>query len=673
MQSLSWYFHRLRTMSPGEVLWRVRSMVRDAVDVPRFAAGLYRRVSPPEDQASFITFKPGFNLDDVDARSWTADHSRPDVAKWVSDLCAKADQVVENKLTYFNLRDQFLGDPINWHKDHNCGRVAPNIPSALIDYRDFAKVGDCKHVWEPNRHHQFVVLARAFSVTRDKRYLDALCDQFDSWLVHNRPGYGMNWRSPLELGIRLINWVWALAIIRDRGALPNSLWRKIYRTAYLLCWDTSRKFSRGSSSNNHLIGEAAGVFVASHFFSDFPNAKRWQEESRRILEREIIAQSYEDGCSKEHALGYQLFVIQFFTVCSVVAERCGRPMSDNYHVRLAALCRFVGYLSDGSADLPFFGDRDDGYVLDLGGFVDDPDTTLTIGTCLLDDSELRDRVREWSEAPSWLFSHDRISQQRTQAPTPNSIELESRAFRDSGYVLLQSGERDTKEAISVLFDCAPLGMEPMAAHGHADALSLTLSVGGLPFIVDPGTYDYFSYPEWRQYFRSTAAHNSIEVNGASQSEPAGPFLWKRQARTTLIDFQRTQDIATASGSHDGYVVNDMGVMVKRAISLDASAHQLTISDEITSRTSSRLRLSFHLAPTMDVSRQKANEFSLCQADASCRLLLDPLLDANIVTSDADGFLGWVSPAYHCRTQSRTIVATSEVRNEMRLTHTIEFS
>ncbi len=84
--------------------------------------------------------------------------------------------------------------------------------------------------------------------------------------------------------------------------------------------------------------------------------------------------------------------------------------------------------------------------------------------------------------------------------------------------------------IRLVVDAGPLGYRSIAAHGHADALSFTLSVGGLEFLVDPGTYAYHTQGAWRQYFRGTAAHNTVRVDGQDQSESGGNFMWLRKAR-----------------------------------------------------------------------------------------------------------------------------------------------
>src|SRR5262249_51763579 len=140
-------------------------------------------------------------------------------APWLESLITKADSIAENRLSFFDLKDRDLGHPIRWNYEHAADRPTPMSFAPQIDYRDFDATGDCKLVWEPNRHHQLVALGRAYRATADQRYAEAAAEQLRSWMDQCPYPFGMNWRSPLELGIRLINWVWTVALIRPSGAV----------------------------------------------------------------------------------------------------------------------------------------------------------------------------------------------------------------------------------------------------------------------------------------------------------------------------------------------------------------------------------------------------------------------------------------------------------------------
>ena len=92
-------------------------------------------------------------------------------------------------------------------------------------------------------------------------------------------------------------------------------------------------------------------------------------------------------------------------------------------------------------------------------------------------------------------------------------------------------------------DGGPHGYLSIAAHAHADALSVEVRYGGVDVLADPGTYCYHGEPAWRSYFRSTIAHNTVELDGQSQSGDGGPFLWLRHANGREIDVADTGEVA----------------------------------------------------------------------------------------------------------------------------------
>src|SRR5205823_12200468 len=102
------------------------------------------------------------------------------------------------------------------------------------------------------------------------------------------------------------------------------------------------------------------------------------------------------------------------------------------------------------------------------------------------------------------------------------------AFREGGYYILGRDFGGPRE-VKALVDAGPLGYLSIAAHGHADALAVTLSVGGEECLVDPGTYSYWQERKWRDYFRGTSAHNTVRIDGLDQSVPGGRFMWLKKA------------------------------------------------------------------------------------------------------------------------------------------------
>ncbi len=653
MQALSWYHKRLKAMSFGEITWRMKSSKRNLDDwvLVRWRQRL-RALTKIVNVDGHIKGLGGRVSDvAIEDRSWLKTKKEDGHLKY-NDLIARAKRIASHRLDFFDLKDMDLGDPINWNRDHKRGQDTPMIFSPSLDYRDVNKVGDCKYVWEPNRHHQLVVLGRAYRLSGDKRFADAVAEQMESWLTQNPYGIGMNWRSGLELGIRLINWVWAIDLIKESKAIGKPLQHRILDSVSRHIWEIERKYSRGSSVNNHLIGEAAGVFVAASYFPYLKKASSYRIRSRDILCREILRQTFPDGGTVEQAIGYHFFVLQFFVVVGITARNTGHRLPESYWPRLEKMFEFVATLSQGGDCLPLFGDCDDGYVLDLGSDPHSVKEWLAVGAALFDRSDLKTAACGASEPVRWLLG-------KSEFDCYNSIsEIESHqcastALDKAGYYLLQNGTLDSPDRISVVFDCGPLGMKPMAGHGHADALSFTLRAFGRDVLVDPGTYDYFSYPEWRKYFRSTRAHNTIVIDGLNQSEMLGSFLWGKQAEAECLNWQPTGTGGKVVGRHDGYMHLADPVSHKRMIDLDG--RDVVIRDDIFAKRKHKVEVFFHLAEHCQVKPVDRNRYLVDTGSGTVTIDLDPILEVEVLKGSEDPICGWVSRGYHHKQASTTLI------------------
>jgi hypothetical protein len=190
---------------------------------------------------------------------------------------------------------------------------------------------------------------------------------------------------------------------------------------------------------------------------------------------------------------------------------------------------FVAALQEGGDALPMFGDADDGHALELGSDPGDAREWLAVGAALFGRADFKSLARERVEPVAWLLGPAGLAS-LDRLVAPPAEPLAARSFPAAGYYLLQCGNPERGDSISVLFDCGELGLGSIAAHGHADALSVCVRAFGRDVLVDPGTYDYFSFPAWREYFRSTRAPPRLVLDGLDQSSMLGPFLWGRRAR-----------------------------------------------------------------------------------------------------------------------------------------------
>jgi uncharacterized heparinase superfamily protein len=151
-------------------------------------------------------------------------------------------------------------------------------------------------------------------------------------------------------------------------------------------------------------------------------------------------------------------------------------------------------------------------------------------------------------------------------------------------------------------DGGPHGYLAIAAHAHADALSIEVRCGGVDILADPGTYCYFGDPDWRRYFRSTVAHNTLELNGEDQSLSGGPFLWLRHAPARTVDVVSTEEGENTrwSAEHTGYQVLDPPATHHRSVELNAEQRRIEVVDRVETTGTPAVRMAFHLGPTIGV-------------------------------------------------------------------------
>jgi len=279
---------------------------------------------------------------------------------------------------------------------------------------------------------------------------------------------------------------------------------------------------------------------------------------------------------------------------------------------------------------------------------------------LFNRPEFKESAENYSEPTFWLLGPSSRKTFNAIQAGSNQGSLISKAYPDSGYYLLQCGRKGSGDEISVLFDCGDLGYKSIAAHGHSDALSFTLRAFGKDIFVDPGTYDYFSYPEWRNYFRSTAAHNTVVVDDSDQSVMLGAFMWGDRAKARCIDWNPVVGGGRVVGEQDGYARLGKPVVHCRTLDLDANTRTVTIEDEIISESGHQAAIYFQLSEKCLLSRKESNIFEIGMMDKKITLELDPAFSVEALKGGSKSFAGWVSHGYHQKVSSPSIVGSVSI-------------
>ncbi len=568
----------------------------------------------------------------------------------------KAKDLMDHRFTFFAFHRKSLGPRIDWHSDGKRDLKPPMIFSKNIDYQDIARYGDFKYIWEINRHQHLVSLAKAFFITGKAEYKNEVFAQLSDWILMNPTMKGINWTSPLELGLRLISWSWVWLFLKDE--LDAELGKAWVNCVYDHCRQIGGNFSRYSSANNHLIGEAAGLFIASLTWPFGEESESWSRISREILEEEIQKQTHEDGVNKEQAVSYQQFVMDFFLLAGLLAEKKGDPFSREYWKAFQKMLDYLGSIMDMRGNIPQIGDSDNGYaVLLADGEAFDPyRSLLASGAILFKRGDLKQKSGGIDEKTLWLLGPEGALEYQNLEGIRFAPRKE---FRSGGYFILSS-EDNREDEIKCIFDCGPLGYAPLAAHGHSDALSVLLTVKGKPILIDPGTYVYHSPGEWRDYFRGTSAHNTLRIDEKNQSTIGGDYMWLRKAGARLIEWMDSEDLACAEGEHFGYRSWKEDLVHQRRVVLKKKERVIEIYDRIRARRSHRVEQFFHFDEGCEVDRTGRFAWGVRQGDVHLEFRMDPGIESSLYRGSRDPLAGWSSTKFDVKRSSPTIIGRAVV-------------
>jgi hypothetical protein len=516
-----WWLERLRAMSPAEVIQRGVRLTRDQIDRARARAGIDAR--PSRRQRARLDRWRGpdaFVFSQTTARAGLAPEAR-----------AIAEAYLAGRQPVLGLGELALpAEP--WHFEPRARGFWPRIAAGRV-VSAAADDLDPRTTWELNRGHGWVVLARAYAATHDARFRDRVVDELRSWRRSNPVGVGINWVSAMEAAIRIHAFAWVAALLRSDP--DPTAWRLLADLLFEHAGFVARNLSRFSSANNHLIVELTGVAVAGRVL-DVP---RWRDRALRALDREAVRQTFRDGVNVEMATHYHMFVLEALLLVAWLERAYGRRTA----VLDDVIARMAGYLEAitlRSGIVLHQGDNDDGKLLPL--FADRQAEQLLCAAAGLTTAVPRGPDSPVPGDGAWLLCDGALP--RRAAPCARS-----RRFADAGQVVLRGAR------VHAVLDAGPFGFGTLAAHAHCDTLAIAVAFDDRPLLVDRGTYRYNGDREARGHYRSTAAHNTVQLGAREQGHAVGPFLWSRKPvamieRCDLGAGAGMPDVVRAS--HDGF-------------------------------------------------------------------------------------------------------------------------
>ncbi len=479
-------------------------------------------------------------------------------------LLERADNVVAHRFDLLGSGPVDLGAEIDWSLDFKSGRRWPPQHNLLIEVFFFDD-SDIKVPWELSRCQQLPLLAAAFKLSGERRYLDELGAQLDSWIAANPVEMGPNWICTMDVAIRAANWVAALVICAEEAS--SQPWGERAAESLLLHGRFIRShLEMAEARTNHYLSDVAGLIIVAALFARGAEGAAWGRWAAEELIAEMEHQVREDGCGHEASIPYHRLVSELF-LCGTQAGESLHPgiYPSWYRERLGRMLDFVTAYTRPDGLAPQIGDNDDGRFLPLGEY---------------GRTDFRSHLHLFEQAS------------RSYRPATRSLD-----FPAGGYYTMRHDD------LYVLVRCGDTGVYGVGGHAHNDQLSFELCCGSTPLIVDPGTGTYYEDEGDRLRFRATGFHATLSIDGAEQN-PLPP--WPRfplgdRSRAEAIAWEPGAESTAFAGRHQGFEALPDPAVHERRLELDSRRRELMIVDSVTSSGAHRLSWTFPLGDCRDVS------------------------------------------------------------------------
>ncbi|MGA7990492.1 MAG: alginate lyase family protein, partial [Thermoanaerobaculia bacterium] len=565
-------------------------------------------------------------------------------------LRTEVERILSHTFDFFGSGPVALGPEIDWHRDFKTGfRFPADAPSHAIDVVRLDAPCDVKVPWELARGQHLVRLAQAWLLEGDPRLPREFEAQVRSFLLANPPGLGVNWACTMDVALRALSWIWALALFE--GAPFSSGFRE---EILLGLWRHGRwipeNLEMGVVNVNHFLSDVLGMVALGSAFDATPEGRRWLDDGARLLAREVLEQSTPDGAGIEGSVPYHRLVLELFLTGRRFLAAAGTLPDGAFDDRLAAMLRFAAACVTPEGLMPLVGDGDDGHALLLGATdVRDFRGLLSTGAVLFGDGRLKAGAGRLREETVWLLGSAAAAAFDDLAPVPSE---ETAVFPDGGYFVFRAPDH------WAFVDAGPVGTRGRGGHGHNDVLSFEWHAHGRPVLTDSGTYVYTPSPEWRNRFRSTAFHNGIRVDGEEINRfPSRQALWtlRNDAAPLRVAFAHGADADALEASHTGYRRLRDPVTVSRKFRFDRRRARLSLADRLDGRAPHRVEFFFHAAPGF-AGRLEGDALTL-QAPDGFRARVVPASGSALSWERRDG---WFSPFYGVKIVRETWVASASV-------------
>lgn len=555
----------------------------------------------------------------------------------------------------------------NWRKDFKHNIESPIMLSSIISPQNFKLIGDIRFVSVISRLHHFPCLLAKALVDEDEKIINTIYNQLLAWKAQNPYLKSINWKSGIEVGIRVVNLILTRKLLElsknDTTAFKDSIDELIkFHFKYLIS-----HLSLFSSANNHLIAELMGIYIICRNYQ-FKNQTHYKKNVYKHLLDELLKQTYKDGFTKEQSTHYHTEVLNYYLTLLPYFKSSNHKLPKAIDERIVNMGDFLCYLMNEKNKPLQIGDSDEGEL--IHPYFDNRYSIYgSISTDLALSTNQNGYLSYYGrfDLRNYLINGDKgYKQYQTLSKSIQTLNLKkSKLFKESGYCIIKD------KFAKIIFDIGNIGLGKLAAHGHSDLLHFVLEVDDEPIIVDTGTYQYHSrHQKWRNYFRGIYGHNTISVNNLNHAKIGGRMLWLNHPNVSLISFEDCNNFVECEAMHNAFKKQGVNVIHKRKIRWNKKDFSIHILDSLESDERYKMEFMLHFHPNVIIEKYHDNILLTNSKKRKIKIKNTYFQKAKLIKGDTFQPLGWYSNKFNNKVPIHTLKLDLSLENNFSMSTNI---
>lgn len=424
-----------------------------------------------------------------------------------NNIINEADEIIKGRINILGINKYYKNK--KWNCDLNTNFEWKN------KYYKFYKIingynnSDIKIPWEISRFQHMPIVAQAYFLSEEKKYIDFIKNEINDWIDENPYLFSVNWKCAMDVSIRAINLIVTSELIGKSKDLDETFLNKINGNLYLHGKFIYNNLEKYEYTGNHYMADLIGlVWISLYLYNGQDEIQEWLVYALREIEHEVFIQFNEDGTNYENSTAYHKFVLEMILLTIIICKKNDVDNFDGkFYSRIEKALDFIFNISNNNSEIQLIGDNDNGRILVLSNYLswrtNDCSNVLAMGGEIFCREDFRKKGLKAKLDIRKIF----VNKKECKYLTRDSLK----EYKNGGFYVIENSN------IKCLIRCGDLSFHGKGTHSHNDQLSFTLNIKDVDTIIDPGTFVYTSNPKLRNKYRSTSMHNTVQIENYEQN------------------------------------------------------------------------------------------------------------------------------------------------------------